>query len=284
MCSIIVINQHYKQFPLVIAANHDEALSKKILPPQALSNDPHIFGEKDDRRASFLAVNQHSLFAAITSQGPKNLALLSPSLVVLEALKAKMLDEMISLVEELNPAPYNKFNLIFGNSKAVFVAHSYILHSMVIDEMPKGVNLITSDMKFNIQTDDKRAFIHQTLDTHKDTPWPEYYSILKSVLADTESEIKIVPKKNKEGKASGRCTRSSHILAFNDELARFKYFERTAIRPKTKEGEPKPCKYKDYIDQYRELIGAKKIETADEENSDKTEVLLSGEVRYDRAI
>lgn len=269
MCSIIVINHHYKQFPLVIAANRDEALSRKTSPIQVISEDPIILGQKDaSKGGTYLAVNQHSLFAAITNQGTKSPKLLSRGLIPLEVLKAKSLDEMISIVEELNPSLYNKFNLVFGNQKTVFVAHSYILHSMVINELPKGVSLITNDVQFNIPDDEKRCVVHTNLDSHIDTPWLDYYKELKSVLADTESGMKVKPKKNEDGKYRGRCTRASNILAFdNDGLVRYKHFDRTALKPK--KGEIRVPRYKDHIDEFRELIGAKKIESVNEETDEE---------------
>lgn len=270
MSSLIIINQHYKHFPLVIAANRDEDYRRKTSPVQALTREPHlIFGEKDERKGgTFLAVNQYSLFAAITNQGTKNPKLASRALIIMDLLKCKSLDDMISFVEEINPSLYNKFNLVFGNAKAMFVAHSYMLHSMVISEISKGVNLITNDMKFNIESDYKRDFMHESLDHVKDISWAEYYIILKNILSDTESGMRLLPKKNKKtGNIGGRCTRSSNILTFDDNgLARFKYYDRTTPRPKQKENESKLTRYKDYIDQFRDLIGAKKNEKTDEES------------------
>lgn len=268
MCSIIVINHHHKTFPLVIAANRDEDFNRPSYPVQILSKEPHltmggkkephlIMGGKDELKGgTWLAVNNNSLFAAITNQesNHRNPKLETRGSIVYNALRCKSIDEMLHFVENLNPSKYNKFNLVFGNNKVVFIAHSYLLHSMVIRELPPGIHTIFSDMRF-VGEMPAGQYIHRKLDNIKDMPWLEYYKVLKKVLANAENGVKIKPKKTQEGTIGGHCTRSSSILAFSEEgLIRYKFHDRTAPRKKPKErkeGEPFVPRYKDYIDIWR---------------------------------
>ena len=264
MCSIIILNHHNREFPLIIAANRDEDYARPSLPVQVLSRDPIIIGGNDELTGgTWLAVNEHSLFVAITNQGQKIKDKTSRGVIPLELLKCKTLKELITAVEEFNPTPYSGFNLVFGNQEAVFVAHSYIIHSMVVKELPKGVSVISNDMRF-VGNNPKTAYIHQKVNSLVKSYWLDAYKQLKKVLGDSDHGVKIKPKKS-DKKIGGHCTRSSSILAFGDEgLARFKFYDRTAIRSPRKENEPYVPRYKDYIDMWREAAGLHKAENNEE--------------------
>jgi uncharacterized protein with NRDE domain len=266
MCSIIVLNHHNRDLPLIVASNRDEDYARPSLPVQILAREPHlIIGGKDEQKGgTWLGVNRHSLFAAITNQGTKDNNKLSRGLVVMEALRCKTLPEMLSFVEEFNPTRYNGFNLVFGNQTTVYMASSYIIHSMVIRELPKGVSIITNDMKFT-GFNPKNAYIHKKVDPLVKTPWLDAYKQLKKVLSSADNGVKILAKKSSDKKIHGYCTRSSSILAFSDDgLVRYKFYDRTAIRPKRKEGEPYVPRYKDYIDLWRDPDGSSKAEHNEE--------------------
>lgn len=272
MCTIIVSNHHNKEFPLIIAANRDENYHRKSSPVQILTTSPHlIIGGRDDvAGGTWQGVNKESLYVGITNQGRKrDRDLESRGLVVLNALKCKTLDELIAYVEELDPSKYNAFNLVFGNNKHIYVAHSYILHSMVINELADGIHVISSDMVFKGK-DDKTDYIHGELNEERDTPWQEYYKLLKRILASSDNGVKIRPRKNEEtGKIGGHCTRSSSVIAFSEEgLARYKWHDRTAPKVKRKIGEPEIPRYKDYIDLWRNPEGTNLIPIAASEEQD----------------
>jgi uncharacterized protein with NRDE domain len=273
MCTVIIANHHHKDFPLVIAANRDKDYNRPSSPVQILDKNPLILGGRDKLSGgTWLAVNEHSLFVAITNQGDRNPKFESRGLIVLEALKKKTIGELLSFVEEINPAKYNKFNIIFGNNKEIYLGHSYLLHSMVIKEMPNGVHIVNSNMKFNSNDNPTVYHIHQKLDPLKTTPWLEYYKILKHILASSGTKLK--PKKSKDtGKLSGLCTVSSSILTFSDEgLIRYKFHDRIASRPKKKAGEPFVPRYKDYIDLWRNPDGKSDIvSTPSEEHEEHGE-------------
>lgn len=282
MCTVIIANHHHNSFPLVIAANRDEDYKRPSSSVQILNKDLLIVGSRDELKGgAWLAVNENSLFVAITNQGERNPKLESRGLIVLEALKSKTIGDLLSFVEEINPAKYNKFNIVFGNNKEVYLGHSYLLHSMVIKEIPKGIHIVNSNMKFNSNDNATLQYIHQTLDPIKTTPWLEYYKTLKIILASSNYGIKLKPKKSKEtGKISGICTVSSSILSFSNEgLVRYKFHDRTAPRPKKKEGEPFVPRYKDYIDLLRNPDNKSDIvSTPSEENGQEEEDISPKEV------
>lgn len=278
MCTIVVINHHYKEFPLVIAANRDEDYNRPSSVVQVLAREPHlIVGGKDELKGgTWLGVNKHSLFVGLTNQGTKNDKLESRGLLVMEALKCDTIEKLLSFVEGIDPAKYSKFNLVFGNSKAVFIAHSYLLHCMVIRELSHGVHVITSDMKFTDEPSNKIAYVHKKLDAATEQSWLDYYKVLKKTLASSEYGMKIKPRKRESGTLHGHCTRSSSILAFSDAgLERYKFHDRTTPRPKKKalkEGEALPPRYKDYIDVWRGIETPVSVseEKDDDDNEEET--------------
>jgi hypothetical protein len=250
MCTIILLNKISEEFPLIVAANRDENLDRASSPVQVLLKEPIIIGGKDDvKGGTWLGVNQESLFATITNQNTTdNTKKLSRGKIVIDALKCRSLKELLSFVEELNPFEYNDFNLVFGNQDAVYVAHSYLLHSMVIREIPKGINIISNNVKFT-GTDDKTRLIHDLLAPINNTyNWLTIYKDLKSLLSTTDYGIRCKPRKNREGKITGKTTISSTILAFDPKgLVRYKFYDRSQ---KIKAG-VKSHRYIDYIDLWR---------------------------------
>lgn len=270
MCTVIVVNHHYKDFPLIVAANRDEDFSRPSSEPVVLTKEPHVIvGGKDEvKGGTWLGVNKESLFVTGTNQGKtveyasagpitltgsattvtlnKKEKLRSRGLLIKDALQCKTLKELIAFVEEINPAKYNKFNLVFGNSESVFVAHSYLLHSMVIRELPKGIHVINSNMQFSGE-DKKAQYVHASLDNATLVEWPSYYKLLKKTLANTKYGVRIKPRQSeKTGKFSGHCTRSSTILVFSDKsLERYKFYDRTGHLTGGS------SIYHDYIDMWR---------------------------------
>lgn len=252
MSSVIIVNRSHAEFPLIIGANRDDDREPRTKGIQVLAREPHlIMGESLDEGVSWLAVNKHSLFAIITNQGTRNPNLQGRGRIVIDALRSKSIDELIAFVDSIDPSKYGGFNLLFGNQEQVFLAHSYILKSMVIRRVPTGTHLVTSNMPFGLGDQWLRArYVHKQL-ANGYNPWIKYYAQIKHILASKEYEFKRTPTKSKDGKLTGYFTHSSSILAFSASgLARFKYHDRVTPREKRKEGEAFVPRYKDYIDMW----------------------------------
>jgi hypothetical protein len=260
MSAIIIANHHHNNLPLVIGANGEGTFGfNGIRRPQLIDKDWGIFGLKHGGKHAWLGVNQHSLFAGLTFQSIELKGDHQISPIVVDALRHKTLPEMLSFVEDFNPHGYDGFNLVFGNQERVYIAHSYILHSMVVKDLPEGINFVSNNHQFAGPNTRAHA-AHHFLDKKKDLSWPEYYRCLKDTLATGGSgKIKIKPKMDEDGKPQGFGTTTSTILAFSKEgLTRFKYFDRTGQYKKIKAADKAELKYADYIDEWRKAANIKK--------------------------
>lgn len=264
MSTIIVATKHCKDFPLVVAANIDGIISDPGA-PQGINKTPTIFGAKSKNGSVKCAINEASLFAAITDQGSSP-GKKKTDKIVLEALKCGSLKELVSFVEDFNPAKYQPFNLVFGNKEQVYLAHSFILHSMVIKPLAVGVNVITDNIKFT-GANVKAHYIHNSLNNIEGLPWIEYYAHLKLLLAKG-GKVKIKYPLEQERKTG---TVSSCVMAFSDSgLARYKYYNRVAER------NDKEPRYNDYVDEWRKECGSPtNILDTTSEHTDTIKILSS---------
>ena len=69
MCLMILIQGLDPEFPLLVASNRDEDRSRKAAPPGLFAGERQRMLSPRDRRGggTWLAVNQHGLFAGITN-------------------------------------------------------------------------------------------------------------------------------------------------------------------------------------------------------------------------
>lgn len=137
MCTILAAFGVLDAAPLVIAANRDEFYARPSGPGQLLSVRPRIVGGRDLRQGgTWMGLNEHGLFVGLTNLGPAHRGRRSRGALVLEALRARTLDEIDALLErEARPGVFSPFNLLYGEGRALRVAH-------VPDDAPVGVTTL----------------------------------------------------------------------------------------------------------------------------------------------
>ena len=68
MCLILFANQTHPEYPLVIAANRDEAYARPTAPAAFWEDDPRICGGRDlEQGGTWLGVTRTGAFAAVTN-------------------------------------------------------------------------------------------------------------------------------------------------------------------------------------------------------------------------
>jgi len=148
MCTLALYFQEFKDYPLIVAANRDEFLTRPSASPQVLVESPLVFGGKDLLAGgTWLGVNEHGLLAGITnrrsSADEDHPAARSRGLLCLDILKTKGPAEACALLEREPGSTYQPFNLLFANANEAYVAHN-MRDKIEYKRLPKGLHVISN--------------------------------------------------------------------------------------------------------------------------------------------
>lgn len=146
MCTLIVASKVWKQWPLVIAANRDEQVSRPSAPPSVRAVGPMTVLAPTDLLAggTWLGLNAAGLFVGITNrfgQAP-DASRKSRGALVLAALEHSSRAAAADMISSLNPRDYNGFNLLIGDVQGALVLWSDG-HVLTLDELDPGLHVIT---------------------------------------------------------------------------------------------------------------------------------------------
>ena len=68
MCLILFAAGAHSGFPLIVAANRDEAYDRSAAPAALWEDDPNVYGGRDlERGGTWLGISRNGRFAAITN-------------------------------------------------------------------------------------------------------------------------------------------------------------------------------------------------------------------------
>lgn len=129
MCTLIAIRGRSPLYPLVVAANRDELYARPTAPPQLIHAHPRAVAGVDlEKGGTWMGANDRGLFAALTNQRTH---VLRPSLrstsrgqIVRAALACPDVDALQDLLEDLDPARFEGFNLMYGDGRSLWVAYA----------------------------------------------------------------------------------------------------------------------------------------------------------------
>lgn len=146
MCTLALYFQEFKDYPLIVAANRDEFLTRPSGSPQLLVESPLVFGGKDLLAGgTWLGVNEHGLLAGITnrrsSAGEDHPAARSRGLLCLDVLQTKSPAQACALLERESGSMYQPFNFLFANANEACVAHN-MGEKIEYKRLPKGLHVI----------------------------------------------------------------------------------------------------------------------------------------------
>ncbi len=125
MCTLVLLSRPGHPWPVVLAANRDEDLSRPWLPPARHWPDrPEVLGGIDlVAGGSWLAVNDHGVVAAVLNRrgtlGPAP-GRRSRGALVLEALRWETAEAAAAAMRELDPRPFRPFNLLLADRRSAF--------------------------------------------------------------------------------------------------------------------------------------------------------------------
>jgi uncharacterized protein with NRDE domain len=152
MCTLAIYFQVFADYPVIVAANRDEFVSRPATAPTTLSESPHIVGGKDLKAGgTWLGINDHGLIAGILnrrSEIPPDPAARSRGMLCLDALRCRSAADALAMVESQRGSDYNGFNLMVASRDAAFVA-SNRAGAIGIERLAPGLHLLT-----NLDVDD----------------------------------------------------------------------------------------------------------------------------------
>lgn len=187
MCTIVVHIRQCEAFPVLLAANRDEFLSRESLPPRRLHSVFPIYGGQDvEGGGTWLAVTPSGFFAGVTNQRMRT----SPDpdrksrgqlvLQLMEVLCGQGTQEACQWVKHLHPAQFNPFHLVFGHRGQVWYTPG--VDAIMLQELSVGLHVITND-GLNATTFPKVEAIRKRLGAlHSPQDW---LRVAEELLGDT---------------------------------------------------------------------------------------------------
>lgn len=147
MCTLAIYFRALPGFPIVVAANRDEFLSRPTRPPMLLDAESGIYGGRDDvAGGTWLGVSRGGLVAALLnrrSTDPPDPARRSRGHLCLDALRAGSASEARRRLEAIEAESYNPFNLLVADERLAWVATNQGGRTSLQD-LPPGLHLLTN--------------------------------------------------------------------------------------------------------------------------------------------
>lgn len=120
MCTLIAAVGQFGKYPLVIAANRDEALDRPSSPPRSWEENGVRFLAPRDELAggTWLGLNEHGLFVGITNRfgATKHPDRRSRGALVTDALQARSVEALHAQLASLSFDTYNAFHLFYADA------------------------------------------------------------------------------------------------------------------------------------------------------------------------
>lgn len=166
MCSLILQRQSGQEWPLLLAANRDERLSRPSRPPARHWPEwPEVVAGLDELAGgSWLGLNDHGLIAAVLdragSLGPQTRTR-SRGELVLEALDHAEAQEAVGALADLNPDAYAPFNLIVADPRYAYWVRHGGDGEIRVHPIADGLHMITSTELDDLSHPRIRRFLPQ---------------------------------------------------------------------------------------------------------------------------
>lgn len=186
MCTIIILRDVARDYPVVIAANRDEYYARPTQAPAPIERAPAIAGIDLEKGGSWMGATRGGFFVGLTNQRtfrPAEAARRSRGEVVLECLELGEREAVRRHLAGLDAAAFNPFNLIAGDATGLDCA--YVRDGGVeLVEVPGGLSVLPNDVLDSPEfpkVDRARELLGDDLGA---LPWPELVDRLKRALGD----------------------------------------------------------------------------------------------------
>ena len=148
VCLLIVLSRANAESPLIVAANRDELFERPATPMAVLEpSGPRILGGRDELAGgTWLAVNEHGLFAGLTNrpttEGRDATKRSRGELPLSLARHATARDAVAWCVAAVRPSDYNPAWLFVGDRRSLFAVEIADGAAPAFEELPAGVHIL----------------------------------------------------------------------------------------------------------------------------------------------
>ena len=147
MCLILIAYRAHSAYPLVIAANRDEAFARPAAPAQFWEDHPDVYAGRDlEQRGTWLGIALNGRFAAVTNfrrEGPKKPAPRSRGELVSAYLTGRQ-DPRTYLEEaRRRSSQYNGFSVLAGDLHALYFLSN---HGNGVQRVTPGVHGLSNHL------------------------------------------------------------------------------------------------------------------------------------------
>jgi uncharacterized protein with NRDE domain len=220
-------------WPLVVAANRDEFLSRPSKPPELLrATEPRAFGGRDvTAGGTWLGVSEFGLVAGVLNRrtgAPPDGARRSRGRLCLELLACRTAAEAAERIAAEPPARYNAYNLLAADAATAVVATQPQDGSTCLVTLPAGLHLLTN-LDLNDPTCPRIAASHRRFadagETFaRDGDVEGFVARLQAILADHATALDPRGPGSLCVHADGFGTRSSSVLLLPAAGRPIRYF------------------------------------------------------------
>ena len=173
MCLILFAHKAHPKYPLILAANRDEAYTRPATPAALWRDHPHIYGGRDlEKGGTWLGLTLSGKIAAVTNYRDANAAKTAPlsrGTLVSDFLMGKSDTETYLEQVKARGTQYNGFILIAGDLDAL---HWYSNRGPGVEKIRPGVHGLSNHLL--------------------NTPWPKIMrskQAMEALLGAGEAEI-----------------------------------------------------------------------------------------------
>jgi uncharacterized protein with NRDE domain len=126
MCTLVVCIRQYEGFPLVVAANRDENLSRPASGPRKWPDLPFIAPRDELAFGTWVGLTRGGMFVGVTNRflAPKHEGRDSRGQLVVEALHAASAQTLHTQLKTLSAERFNAFHLVYADDTGAFVTWS----------------------------------------------------------------------------------------------------------------------------------------------------------------
>jgi uncharacterized protein with NRDE domain len=220
MCTLLVATRLWRDVPLLIAANRDEALARASSGPQrSVERGMTLVAPRDlEAGGTWLGLNAKGVFVAITNRhnAVRNDGARSRGQLVLDALVEPTVEAAVRRIGVTDPLAYNPFHLVIADrERADLICHDGQRHRH--ETLEPGIHVVT-ERSFGAAPTRRIGLLEarmRRLSTTQPPAIDTWIELLREHREDEPLEGVCV-----HTPQLGYGTRSSSIVALTDELER----------------------------------------------------------------